>query len=644
MPQILLTISLQSSRFLLPISGTSPISTLLPLALKTYTSTLLHPPSTPSSPFTWLVFLGDVILPNDCLVGDVCSKNTVLEIKPVLISNKENVPNKVDEDDSYAHRNGVNSVESVYSEVVHRVSNLSLLLTRVDEDTPSVSNSVSLILSLSDSSLPSIAPLRNLLKYALSVSDVDLTFKVLLKVMKSKLSTTDIILSSVKQTFDDKRIKAKVSIEQEGFLEVVYELLAINDDGITECVLDVLSKFHDSNNGRSSSVTTNSKASSLIPNTFYSKLINVRPPREYSEYTNVLLSMILAFYNLKATRLGGDVGGYVGLRNGWKGGGGEVGMCWRECSRRILRGRRKDYEEEVNMRYEERGILERWYERWQGEEEVAVLPKDKWRCEDRVLLTYLKILREVGGEDEEVCLACCALKGLGEMDGDWARIEKEEEELLGREEREWNITERTRSTSRIHILTAIRTVAGCILAGAENFKPSLQAGVLLMKSLGTIGKAVGCNILGQEDVSLTESDVRELMKTCLYQGGTARIEALKCLATLSQNGGGRRIILTANGVHVISTVLIAAVEGSVGEENFYIEREIVRPHDDTSLTSKYYENNPANLNTIERCCARILVHLAAAGDKERDEIAQEVHALKLTDDVAKELIDVILDD
>jgi hypothetical protein len=125
------------------------------------------------------------------------------------------------------------------------------------------------------------------------------------------------------------------------------------------------------------------------------------------------------------------------------------------------------------------------------------------------------------------------------------------------------------------------------------------------------------------------------MKTCLYQGGAARIEALKCLATLSQNGGGRRIILTANGVHVISTVLIAAVEGSVGEENFYIEREIVRPHDDTSLTSKYFENNPANLNTIERCCARILVHLAAAGDKERDEIAQEVHALNLTDDVAK---------
>lgn len=125
------------------------------------------------------------------------------------------------------------------------------------------------------------------------------------------------------------------------------------------------------------------------------------------------------------------------------------------------------------------------------------------------------------------------------------------------------------------------------------------------------------------------------MKTCLYQGGSARIESLKCLATLSQNGVGRRIILISNGVHVISTVLIAAVEGSVGEENFFLEREIIETHEDINLTEKYYENSTANLNTIERCCARILVHLAAAGDKERDEIAEEVHALSITDDVAK---------
>ena len=46
----------------------------------------------------------------------------------------------------------------------------------------------------------------------------------------------------------------------------------------------------------------------------------------------------------------------------------------------------------------------------------------------------------------------------------------------------------------------------------------------------------------------------------------------------------------------------------------------------------------------ERYCARILVHLATAGERERDEVADEVDGLELTDSIAKGLVEVILID
>ncbi|GMH71271.1 hypothetical protein TL16_g05608 [Triparma laevis f. inornata] len=499
-----------------------------------------------------------------------------------------------------------------------------------------------MILSTS-SELPDLTPLKNVLTYSLTVNDIELTFKVILKIIKTPKTTIQLLIPIIKDLFNDREFRDNVSLELPGFLEVLYELLSLNNEKITEFVLGLLSGFKDAKSNKSMREGSRMEGGIVVGVDFYERLINVRPPEPYSEYTNILLSLLLTYSNLVTLKRTRSVKKYVVLLKSIKKGS-EVMKCWRECCRRILRERKRDYEEEVKMRYEGKGVIERWYERWEGSESVKCLPLDGFLCEDRVLLNYLKVLREIGGEDGEVCMACCRLKGVGEGSGDWGRIEREEEELLGREQREWNETERIRETKRIHIMTAIRTVAGSILAGAENFKPEMQGGVLLMKSLGTIGKAVGCRILGQEDASLTEGDVRELMKTCLYQGGSARIESLKCLATLSQNSVGRRIILISNGVHVISTVLIAAVEGSVGEENFFLEREIIETHEDINLTEKYYENSTANLNTIERCCARILVHLAAAGDKERDEIAEEVHALSITDDVAKELIDVILDD
>ena len=134
------------------------------------------------------------------------------------------------------------------------------------------------------------------------------------------------------------------------------------------------------------------------------------------------------------------------------------------------------------------------------------------------------------------------------------------------------MTERIRQCERIHILSAIRAVAGALLAESSNLKPSLQAANLLVKSLGTVGKAVGCNMLCDQSLTLSEAEVKELIKVSLYQGGAARINALKCLATLSQNEDGRMVMLANNSIHCIATVLVSAVEGSVGEENFYLER------------------------------------------------------------------------
>ena len=62
------------------------------------------------------------------------------------------------------------------------------------------------------------------------------------------------------------------------------------------------------------------------------------------------------------------------------------------------------------------------------------------------------------------------------------------------------------------------------------------------------------------------------------------------------------------------------------------------------MVDKFYANTLDVRRDIERYCARILVHLATAGDRERNEIADEVDNLELTDSVAKELIEVIITD
>lgn len=225
------------------------------------------------------MFLGDVILPDDCLVGDVCSGKTVLEIKPVLISNKENEYDNESKNEEVSfqkpfQKTGVNSIDSVYSEIIHRITNLSSLLPRAMSPTPSSSSSVSLILSTS-SELPDLTPLKNVLTYSLTVNDIELTFKVILKIIKTPKTTIQLLIPIIKDLFNDREFRDNVSLELPGFLEVLYELLSLNNEKITEFVLGLLSGFKDVKSNKSMREGSRMEGGIVVGVDFYERLINV---------------------------------------------------------------------------------------------------------------------------------------------------------------------------------------------------------------------------------------------------------------------------------------------------------------------------------------------------------------------------------
>ena len=156
---------------------------------------------------------------------------------------------------------------------------------------------------------------------------------------------------------------------------------------------------------------------------FFAKLINTPvASAKLSPYTNILLSSILLLQSLENLK-GTDPLAYISLRGNLKDGKHDVLLAIRAVCRRILKDRRDLYEKEMKVRFSSNAeaILTLFYDTMRGRN--SVLPTDEWFSTDRLLLTYLKIVREVAGADEESCIACCRLCAMGEAKGDWQAIE-----------------------------------------------------------------------------------------------------------------------------------------------------------------------------------------------------------------------------
>eukprot|EP00518_Triparma_eleuthera_P022976 CAMPEP_0197559056 /NCGR_PEP_ID=MMETSP1320-20131121/20463_1 /TAXON_ID=91990 /ORGANISM="Bolidomonas sp., Strain RCC2347" /LENGTH=619 /DNA_ID=CAMNT_0043120437 /DNA_START=87 /DNA_END=1942 /DNA_ORIENTATION=+ len=619
---MILTVILNDTPFLLPVNPLSPVQTLLPLALTTHTKTLGLPPPTPAVDFTWVLYLGKTVLPSAVEIGKVLKEGNEVRVEAVEVET----------------RGGSNAVESMHDDVLAKIQ---ILGNAIASSTSLVgAETLDLILTCGEA-MDSL----NVCKYAERTNDIALFSRCV-----DKLDSAPDVVKAL-----DSLRKMKWSVEE--IIPVIYKcvtlggrpcevmtsLLAVSTSPISsyeeskdEEVKE--SKFDDDEEGKEGEGGGGGRNSAAqprhLPLSFFAKLINTPvASTKLPPYTNILLTSILLLQSLEHLK-GTDPLAYISLRANLKDGKHDVLLALRAVCRRILKDRRDLYEKEMKVRFSNNAeaILTLFYDTMRGHN--SVLPTDEWFSTDRLLLTYLKIVREVAGADEESCIACCRLCAMGEAKGDWQAIESAEELVFSRDERDWNVTERIRQCERIHILSAIRSVAGALLAESTNLKPSLQAANLLVKSLGTVGKAVGCNMLCDQSLTLSGAEVKELIKVSLYQGGAARTNALKCLATLSQNEDGRMVMLANNSIHCIATVLVSAVEGSVGEENFYLEREIASAYDSNASVDKFYANTVHVRRDIERYCARILVHLAMAGDRERNEIADEVESLELTDSVA----------
>ena len=329
--------------------------------------------------------------------------------------------------------------------------------------------------------------------------------------------------------------------------------------------------------------------------------------------------------------------------------------------------------------------------------------------EDKLLLATLLIHDAIDLSSPSLSLTCATLPRLvGEVEGDLERLEdakrsrwgdsseerkaEEEKEYLDEAEKEDEKEEREstrenrdmmlmRENPRIRNSVAIRVVAGHTLTNYLRGHPpndpdlnpdhtpssadsmySPQVALNLLRSSSTSTRAAGVWVLNNLTEVTPESRARAALKTvlevCYKGGGVARMGALDYLASRTSGGADndfgmdvRRFLLDCGIINIVSSVLEAAMEESVGEETFYVEREAVwwaiREAGGDYLKDNFrglYANNTETRGGIERHSVRVLMHMKTGGfadevesrcdelDDPKDRVASELMQLVRNDD------------
>ena len=328
--------------------------------------------------------------------------------------------------------------------------------------------------------------------------------------------------------------------------------------------------------------------------------------------------------------------------------------------------------------------------------------------EDKLLLATLLIHDAIALSSPSLSLTCATLPRLvGELDGDLERLEdakrsrwgansesrkdEEEKEYLDEAEKEDEKEDREgdrenrdmklmRENPRIRNSVAIRVIAGYTLINylrdhppndpdlnpdhtpsSNNSMYSPQVALNLLRSSSTSTRAAGILVLNDVTEVIPESKARAVLKTalevCYKGGGVARMGALNYLASRTSGGSDydfridvRQFLLDCGAINIVASVLEAAMEESVGEETFYVEREAlwwaIREAGGDHLRDNFkglYANNKETRGSIERHSVRLLMHMKAGGFA--DEVESRCEDLDDPKDlVAKELMQLVRSD
>lgn len=83
MMKLNVTISFSNRKILLPTSPSCSVEDMLSSFHSTYESCFHCPPPTPSHNFAWLVEKNGVVIPNNVMLGDMCSNGDELKLSQV---------------------------------------------------------------------------------------------------------------------------------------------------------------------------------------------------------------------------------------------------------------------------------------------------------------------------------------------------------------------------------------------------------------------------------------------------------------------------------------------------------------------------------------------------------------------------------
>jgi len=354
-----------------------------------------------------------------------------------------------------------------------------------------------------------------------------------------------------------------------------------------------------------------------------------------------------------------------------------------ECCVQCARGRMEKYGKEMELRLRggsegQTELLRIFLDDIGGEDGART-----GEVEDKLLLTTLLIHHTIDLDAPSLSLACATLPRLvGEIEGDserledvkrsrwgeeWKDEEKTELEEKEDEKEEWDNStpwmpptrkgensdlKLIRENPRIRTSVAIRVVAGFMLTKyLKNNTPgqqidpdmnpdlshstsdavyNLQVALNLLRSSSTSTKAAGVWILHNltgVDPNKARAVLKIILDVSYKAGGAARIGALDYLASRTSGGSDadfgmdvRQCLLDCGIVNIVASVLEAAVEESVGEERFYVERKAFRwairdaggEHLEDNFKS-LYANNTVSRGEIERHSVRVLMHMKAGG-------------------------------